>query len=128
MTTNPKEKKQTEKELAHNTVDNIKIAVSRNPWRELLTRKSIFGGSDFMIYTTDRKYEIVRYNKTVDSVDTVLTGVFWDCETDEERFDFIIEDFQSLLNALKDDWADRHRPDTELEADIKERERLLRYQ
>lgn len=104
-----------------------KIAATGGAWRELLTRKSVFGNSDFMIYTTDRKYEIVRYNRAADSVDTVLSGVYWDCHTDEQRFEFLMEDFQSLLNTLKEDYANRHRPDTELEEDIKERERLLRY-
>jgi hypothetical protein len=126
MTTN-KPEKQTEKELAKNTTECIKVAATGGSWRELLPRKSAFGTSDFMVYITDRKYEIVRYNRTVDSVDTVLTGIFWDCSTDEERFNFILEDFQSLLETLKADYEDRHRPDTELEEDIKLRDRLYRY-
>ena len=96
-------------------------------WRELLVRKSFLGLAAYTIYVTDYKYEITRFTSSASGVDTVLTGVFWDCDNDEERFDYIMEEFQGLLTLLKDDWSNRHRPDTEEEADIKEREQLLRY-
>jgi len=99
----------------------------RNPknteviWRELIPRKVIFGRCDYQLWVTDRKYEITRYNRASDDISTVLSGVFYDCKNDEDRYKQMMEDFSMLLEQIKEDYENRFGPLTEDEIERNER-------